>query len=266
MKKILYITIWVLVAAGFVVMLGFVESKEDKMLCNGLEVNITREEDNFFIEPHDIQQLLQEKGDSVTNQPVSTLNIPGIENMLNSHPAVSTADAYMQINGTLKVDINQRKPIVRIIDKYNNSYYIDDEGKLMPLIEKYTAKVLLVNGNLHEPYNVHYMYTINDIKADSTLCDSTLIDDIYDLAMFINNNDFWRAQVQQVYVNEAGDFELVPRVGDQKIIIGNSEYLEEKFKNLLIFYKEGLNTTGWWNKYSVINLKYKNQIVCTKKS
>jgi cell division protein FtsQ len=39
----------------------------------------------------------------------------------------------------------------------------------------------------------------------------------------------------------------------------------EKFEKLHTFYLQGLNTTGSWNKYSVINLKFKNQIVCTKK-
>jgi cell division protein FtsQ len=85
------------------------------------------------------------------------------------------------------------------------------------------------------------------------------------MAKYINADDFWRSQIHQIYVNDNDDMEIVPLVGDQRIIFGDTTSMEEKFKKLLTFYQEGLNTTGWWNKYSTINLKFKNQIVCTKK-
>ena len=44
-----------------------------------------------------------------------------------------------------------------------------------------------------------------------------------------------------------------------------TEAYEEKFEKLKMFYTEGLNKTDGWNKYSTINIKYKNQVVCTKK-
>ncbi|MCC6689974.1 MAG: hypothetical protein IT235_00435, partial [Bacteroidia bacterium] len=104
-----------------------------------------------------------------------------------------------------------------------------------------------------------------EIEADSNLRKSTLVDDLFELAKYITADEFWKAQIEQVYVNADNELELIPRVGNQRIILGDITEMDQKFKKLLIFYRQGLNPTGWWNKYSVINLKFKNQIVCTRK-
>jgi cell division protein FtsQ len=58
--------------------------------------------------------------------------------------------------------------------------------------------------------------------------------------------------------------ELTPTVGSQQIILGKIENYKENLEKLRLFYEKGLSKVGW-NNYSVINLKYKNQVVCTKK-
>ena len=98
--------------------------------------------------------------------------------------------------------------------------------------------------------------------ADSIYYDS-LLTNLYRLAMYITHDKFLKAQIDQIYVNESGEFELVPRVGNQLIILGSADDLEAKFKKLFAFYKYGLNKIGW-NKYNTINLKYKNQVLCSK--
>ena len=66
-------------------------------------------------------------------------------------------------------------------------------------------------------------------------------------------------------MNEDEEMELVPRVGNHTILFGDEKEMDEKFSKLFLFYKEGLSKQGW-NKYNVINLKYKDQVVCTKKT
>ena len=90
-----------------------------------------------------------------------------------------------------------------------------------------------------------------------------MIEQVYELAKFIVADTFWNAQAEQIYVNENQELELIPRIGNHRIVIGDAENLAEKFNRLMIFYTQGLNKTGW-NNYSVINLKYRNQVVCTK--
>ena len=172
---------------------------------------------------------------------------------------------YITIDGRLKVEVKQRKPLVRIINDAGDSYYIDDEGKLMPLSDKYTAKILVANGYISESFASRYLYSVSDLAKDVEATKNTMIDEVYAMAEYINADEFWKAQVQQIYINADKDMELVPMVGNQKIIFGDTTAMDEKFKKLFTFYQQGLNTTGWWDKYSTINLKFKNQIVCTKK-
>jgi len=260
------VTLWSALVIGLFVSLGFAEKQEGSLPCKSLDITISQETENFFVQNDDVKQMILDRGDSIVNQPVSTINIPELEHVLNSNAAIAEAEVYITVDGKMKIDVVQRRPVIRIINKNNDSYYIDDKGKLMPLSDKYTARVLIANGNLFEPFSKRYMYSISDIENNPQVKYKTLLDDLFQLAQYIDADEFWKAQVQQVCVNDDNDIELVPRVGDHKIVFGDATDMDEKFKKLMTFYKEGLNTTGWWNNYSAINLKFKNQIVCTKKS
>ena len=264
-KKILVFFLWSVLIIGLFITLGFVNKQQDALLCEKLNVAVNQENDLYFLDKLDIINLIRERGDSIIGQPKSTVNISAIEKALNSHANIAKAEVCMSIDGEVKVQVLQRKPVVRIINLDGDSYYIDSDGTLMPLSDNYTAKVIVVNGMISEPFIKRYKYSISEIGKDSLLNTTSMLDEIYAMANYINADTFWSAQIQQIYINKDREMELVPIVGDQKIIFGDTTAMDEKFKKLLTFYQQGLNTTGWWNKYSVINLKFKNQIVCTKK-
>ncbi|MFL5765572.1 MAG: cell division protein FtsQ/DivIB [Bacteroidia bacterium] len=264
LKKIAFVALWVGLLLGLLFTMGFVDKEQDALLCKELKVDVSQDGDLGFLDNIDVTKLINERG-PVVGQPKSAVDVTAIEKALNSHPDIANAEVFMSIDGEVKVQVKQRKPVVRVINADGESYYIDSEGKLMPLSEKYSAKVLVVNGAIAEPYSKRYMYSISDIGKDSLLDATSILDEIYAMTNYINADDFWKAQVQQIYVNSDRDMEIVPLAGDQKIIFGDTANMAEKFNKLMIFYQQGLNTTGWWNKYSTINLKFKNQIVCTKK-
>mgnify|MGYP000547290813 CR=1 FL=1 len=88
--------------------------------------------------------------------------------------------------------------------------------------------------------------------------------DLYKFGVFLHNNKFWDAQIEQIHVLPDQNIELVPRVGDHLVYLGKLENFEDKLARLKEFYKKGLNRVGW-NKYSRINLEFSNQIICTKR-
>lgn len=264
LKQILFVALWFSLAVGLMLSMGFVNQKQDSLPYKSLEVNVNQDEDLFFLDKKDIVQLLYDRGDSIVGTPKAKVSIPQIEKILNSHEDIANAEVFATIDGTMKIKVKQRKPIIRIFNAVGESYYIDDEGKLMPLSGKYTANVLVANGKIFESYALHYKHPVNEVKNDSSTT-INMLGKLYAMAKYINATAFWKAQVQQIYVNKDQELELVPMVGDQKIIFGDTTDLDEKFKKLLVFYQQGLNSTNWWNKYSTINLKFKNQIVCTKK-
>ncbi len=264
-KQIAFIALWTVLIVGLLVSMGFVNKEQDSLPCKSLDIKVNQDDDLYFLNKMDIQQLIRDRGDSIIGQPKSTVNISELENALNSHADIAKAEVYMTVNGDLKVEIKQRKPVIRIINANGDSYYLDDEGKLMPLSDKYTAKVIIANGIIMEPYAKRYMYSVKQIGNDSSMKANSMLDELFAMANYINADEFWKAQIQQIYINSDKDMELVPMVGDQKIIFGDTTAMDEKFKKLLTFYQQGLNTTGWWFRYSTINLKFKDQIVCTKK-
>ncbi len=265
LKKIAIVFFWLVLISGLLLSLGFVNIQQDELLCKELNIKINNDTELGFLDNDDVKQLILERGDSIINQPKSSINVHAIENALNSYFAIENSEVYMSIDGNVSVEITQRNPIIRLITKTGEDYYIDDKGKPMPLSDKYAANVLIANGNINEPYALRYRYSAMDISKDTSLNKKSMIDELYAMAAYINENEFWKSQIHQIYVNENNDMELVPLVGNQKIIFGDTTNLETKFKKLMVFYQQGLNTTGWWDKYSTINLKFKNQIVCTKK-
>ncbi len=264
-KKIAYITFWLVLIIGLLVSMGFVNKEQDSLLCKSLDIKVIEDEDLDFLNKMDISKLIIYRGDSIVGQPKSSVNYPRIKRALNSHADIANAEVFLTIDGRLKVEVRQRKPIVRIFNAYGDSYYIDNEGKLMPLSDKFTANVLVANGNIEESFAANYKYSLNTIPKNKNNVKNPLLGELYAMAVFINNNEFWKAQIKQIYVNNERDMEIVPMVGNQKIIFGDTTAMNEKFKKLLVFYHQGLNTTGWWEKYSIINLKFKNQIVCSRK-
>jgi cell division protein FtsQ len=256
---------WVILITGLFVSVGFIDKEQNSLRCKSLDIKVNQDDDLYFLNKLDVAKLIHDRGDSIIGQPKSTINISEMERALNSHADIANAEVYVTIDGKVKVEVKQRKPILRVINANGDSYYLDDEGKPMPLSDKYTAKVIVANGNIMEPFALRYMYSVKDIVKDSLAKEKSMLDELYAMAKYINADEFWKAQVQQIYINQDRDMEIVPMVGDQKIIFGDTTAMDEKFKKLLIFYQQGLNITGWWDKYSTINLKFKNQIVCTKK-
>ena len=163
----------------------------------------------------------------------------------------------------MHIVIVQREPILRIINYDCTSYYIDCDGALFPLSGKYTARVLAANGKINEPYNLRYTKDITKTEAKDELGRKFIVDDLFILAKFIRADKFLDAFIEQIFINNNDEIELVPKVGTFTILLGDIQNLEEKFTNLKALILIGLPREGW-NKYETINIKYKNQVVCTK--
>ena len=259
MNKLLQISIWIFALLAIIVTLGFVNISNNQTIFSQPIINIDYETENRFINENDILSQILNKEDTGTLL-LNHFNVTHLEEKLDNNHSIKDVHVHKTIDGKLVINVKQRRPIVRIFSR-NESYYIDEEGNLMPLSSKYTARLLVVSGSLNEPFGKRYRFNYDNLN--DTLTEKTLLDDIYKIAHYIDNSEFWKAQIEQIHVNKVYEFELVPKVGNHKIVLGGVENLDGKFEKLMIFYKKGLNKTGW-NEYSEINLKYKNQVVCTK--
>lgn len=264
-KKILITVLWIIALSGLMSSLAFVNKKENKVIATQLEIYVNNTGENQFVDEDDIKLFFEERNDVLVNSELKNININSLEKALNAHPAIENADLSVAVNGDLKINVTQRTPLVRVINMSGESYYIDTQSKLMPLSDKFTARVLVVNGFVHEPYARRNMYSVEEISKNEIFKEVSVLDDIYEMANYITNDSILNPLIQQLSINNENEFEMYPSIGNHKIVFGEAKNIEEKFEKLKLFYKEGLNKTDNWNKYSTVNLKYRNQVVCTKK-
>ncbi len=244
MKKVLVI-IGICLLAGYLIFAAFYfQEKPKDGTCSGFELEVQNSSSSDqFVETEDILKYIDEKGLNPTGKSLSDINTNAIEEAILTNQLVKKANVFVTNNGAIKASIEERKPILRIISNTGENYYIDNEGNKMPLSKRFTAYLPIASGAIKEDF------------AKSEL---------YKFALFLYNDEFWNAQIEQIVVLPNKDLKLIPRVGDHQIILGNLDGFTDKLDKLFTFYKNGLNETGW-NKYSVINLKFDKQVVCTRR-
>lgn len=264
-KKILNVTLWVLGSSALVFTLGFVSDRQQFVKGKTPQIIINQDDDNSFVDEDDILKFLKDRNDTLVDQPLHEINVYELEKALSAHPSIASADVAVNVNGDVIINVTQRKPIVRIVNAQGESFYIDNKATLMPLADHYTARVLVVNGVIPEQYAQFYNMSIPQIEKDSALSNASVLDDIYELAKYMTADTLISDLITQAYINDQREIELYPAVGSQKILFGKAEDIAGKFEKLKIFYTEGMNSSNSWEKYTTINLKYKNQVVCTKK-
>ncbi len=246
------LAIYMIVSPSFVADIAYREN------CNRIEIDIKDSLDNALVSSDMLFSLIHNDDNLRLGTPMSEIDIESIETQLKEINELSSVEVYSTIDGTLHVEADQRDPIVRIITSYGNSYYIDDTGVIIDHSSDYTPRVLVVSGAISVPDKA-----INKGNVNS-LAKTELLVEILDLVKEINSHDLWSSQFEQLWVSEDGNVELIPRVGNQVIKLGNPEGYRQRLKNLEAFYKDAIHDVGW-NSYREINLMYEGQIVCKKR-
>lgn len=264
MKRIKKVAMILLVVSAIIGLMGLAESTRKAVLFSGIEVRIDQSDGNQFLSESEIEETVYAIGYQRDKDAIGSIDIRDLERRFDQFPFVEKAQIYTTLTGQVRVDITQRKPIIRVFNSYGESFYIDQNGRPMPLSDVFTSRVIIANGAIPYQYNklpAEIQNTENQEVEDKSL---ELIRTLHYLAKTFDQHPIWGAQFKQMYVRENGDIELIPAVGNHIILIGGREHLAEELTKLLVLYKEGLNKLGW-NEYSTINLKFKNQIVCEKR-
>lgn len=247
-RNILNVVCLIGVLSGLVVLMGAVKIKSSEQACTEIKIVISGEE--AFVEQQDIAALIEEHFGPLVGRTLNTIPIQEIETQLRTIPYVEYAIVNTDMNGGLLVRILQRKAVLRIINHEGDGFYVDENKLKMPVSLNYVPKVAVANGFIAEELGS----ALDSLQTD-------LVDDLFDMAVFIADDEIWNQQIVQLYVNENKEIELVPMIGNQRIIMGNADQLEDKFARLAIFYQSIVPKMGL-EAYKTINLKYRDQLVC----
>lgn len=227
--------------------MGFIDKKKDEVVCKNVKIYIPGNQ--YFIDRDEVDNILQVNSHALIGRRMVDININELENKLKSNPFIEFAKVYTDMDGVINVEISQRQPILRVMNRFDQDFYVDQHGLKIPLSGNFTARVIVANGYIDEAFANHVDSLHTPIAAE-----------LFKTADYIRRDSLWDAQIAQIYINKDHEIELIPRVGNNRILLGNADSLDSKFHNLLVFYKKALPLVGW-DAYKVINIKYANQVV-----
>ncbi len=250
LKVLLFTLLWLASLSGIVMLMSFIQTKKDIQLCTDVKIIVPG--NASFVDRSDVIRIIESQAGVLRGKKLNVINTHQLENILKSNPYIKEAKVYSDLNGVVYFRLAQREPALRIFNLTNQDFYIDQDGFKIPSSMGFTPHVLVANGYIMEGFNN---------KADTLK--TQVLKDLFTIAKFIDSDTLWSVQTEQLYVNQQKEIELIPRVGNHRIIVGNADSLETRFRNLLIFYKKVIPAVGW-EAYKTINIKYYNQIVCER--
>lgn len=231
-------------------MIGFVEKKSSEKTVNNVIIKVQDEYGSHFVDENDIDRIITSNNTNIIRgKYFEEVNLKLMEKNIEQNRFVENAEVYKDHKGNILIDVIQYKPIARIVQQDGPHAYIGDKGNILPVSEKFTARVVIVDGE-----NANRMLGVDYRKTEEAIA-------FVELIKKMNEDPFLKAQISQITFKKNGDIEMRPQVGDEVIIFGTSEDMELKFKKIKIFYKDIVQLKGY-NKYKTVNLKYKEQIIC----
>ena len=240
LRKIIKYSLVSVVVCYIAAALIIIPGKDEEKLCSGVTVEVNENSD--ILSRADVMSMLKEKDLDPEGMKLKDVKCFEIERYMNSISLIKDCQAYKANNGKIVLEIDSRKPILAVIDRNDRQYCIDSDG----------AVIEGIPGLLHLPL------------ATGNIVDSMVTRELKEVANAIGNDEFWKAQTEQIHFDTKRNIILVPRVGDHIIELGAADSIEAKLSNVKSLYMNGLSTVGW-NKYIKLNAEYSGRVICTKR-
>lgn len=215
-----------------------------------IKINIEGPTENIFVTEKDIRSILKQNNINGV-QEIAQINLQLIEDRLEKNVWIKEAELFFDNRQVLHVVIREREPIARVFTVSGNSFYIDSAALRLPLSDASVARIPVFTGFPSD-------------RKKLSAPDSLQLIDVKNIAQIIIKDSFWNAQVAQINIASNGQFQIIPVLGNQVIVIGDAQNLEEKFQNLLCFYQQIWSKVGF-EKYETVSAQYKGQIVAVRR-
>ncbi len=237
-KQLKYVGLLILLM-GIVFLYGFSSQRNGRIKVKKVAIEF-QEGANGFLTHQLVDKMLIQNRKSIKNQAKRVIDLQSLEQNVLKNPFVEKATVFLTVDGRLQTRIKQREPIARISTN-SAVYYVDKYGVKVPISKNYSARVPLISG----------------VKTTKEIAQ------IIRLLQVILNDGFLKKEIIGIRKTNKNEFVFDVRSGNYKIIFGKMENVATKFKKLKAFYNNTFQNKTI-KKYSIINLKYHNQVVCTK--
>ena len=251
--------------------------RRNEVVIESLAVKVADSALTHLVSPEMVEGWIELDGLNPVGLRVGEVDARRITRAVRDRGSVAEASTYMDLEGTVYVSVTQRKPAFRVITERGYDFFVTDDGYILPREGYPTQYIPVVTGNFGLPFDKGFAGGLTEYaeeeekKSDKNyifLCK------LINFVKYIGENEFWRSQIVQInvtgqnngpgsgnYLYHEPEVEFIPRVGDHTVVLGRLDGYEEKLGNLMLFYQQAIPVEGW-GKWSVISLKYDNQIVC----
>jgi len=225
---------------GLVIFLfSFTSKRNSKRKLTKTEVVFVGD-NSLFLKSEAVNKLLIENNQNSSTIRKDRLDLNKLERVLNTHEMIEKADVFVSIDGVLKVVVEQKTPIARVFDG-EGSFYIDSEGNTMPLSANFTARVPLVSGEINKKNK----------------------QDLFKLFKIIYDDAFLKKNIIGIQIAPNGSLLMQNRNYNYQIDFGGLINMKRKFQNYKAFFQK-VSLDGSLDKYKKIDLRFTEQVVCTK--
>ncbi len=247
-RKLLKLTGFLVLMIFIIGTLAFTSIESRNIVCSEVQVVFDKNE-TINVDRDRLISLVKSTDRKLFSKTLEKINSEIFEKKIEKIPAILSADVYKlmvsekgKYKGVLVVKVKNRKPVLRVLTSDNN-YYLDKNGVRFPASLSYSTNVLVASGSVSE-----------DFAREKLL----------PFVLYVKDNDFWKAQLKQIYVEGDGDVLLTPLVGGHIIELGDTENYSEKLLIMKEFYRQVLANNNW-DKYERISVKYNNQVVAKRR-
>lgn len=257
-KKILCIALWVVTAVALIMLFVFGRKWYLGSPLKGVSLHLEREHYQGFVNKDSLLSYAEAISDIKHQNKISNVDMQRINKMLADNPWIETGSAHITLNDTLFIRAKEYEPVLRIFDNNGKSVYITAEGIIIPSSPYYTPHLIIASGYFSLPENEININVNNNLYQKSGLAEALVI------AQAVQKDDYLKSHIGQIYRNEDNIFELTVNNLPAKVIVGDTGNITSKLSRLKTLL-EKYNNTEELLAYKTLDLRYNNQIVCTKK-
>lgn len=243
MKTFIWTAILVLIA----VTLGYAVIEQMSSKVVKLEIDIPKQsKERLLISKKTIsKQIFKIVGQDIRTVDLIDLDLTRIEALLEQDSRIENVEVFINKENTLKVEVEIRRPFVRIMADNGDQFYLDAKGVRVSTVKNQAIRVPVVTGNVDE-------FTVNwkENKKHN-------LNEVFTMAKALYKDDFLYALVEQIDIDANNELTLIPKVGP-KLFIGDTSKLSQKLLNLKSGYKHILNREGW--DVDTLNFSIPNQV------
>jgi cell division protein FtsQ len=229
----------VLIATALLSLYAFASQKNQNRKLKSIVVDFEGTS-QLFLKKDLVNKLLIEKVDTTSSLQKVNVALNTLENSINANKTVEFCNVFMTVDGVLNAKVKQKTPIVRV-QRYGGDFYIADDGSEMPLSKNYTERVPIVTG-----------------ETKLVICQ-----DAIDFYKKIVNDDFYKKNITAIEFRENQGIVLRNRNFDYLIHFGNLTRVDDKLLNYKVFFQKTAQS-NLLAQYKLIDLRFNNQVVCTK--